>query len=265
MVAVQARGGAQLIENDALCPFVRQRVADRGRLGHCPALGQCQPHHVGLPRSSLTDQVGAPHARILNEATKRPFTRISDESTRSGPASTIVSMFESAASSQVMPLPAADDAGVVDAITLAGQDENAACARRLAWIGELYARRAPEDDDERTQWAIDGFENVVAEVSAALGISRGRAAAQLRYAIALRERLPRFAEVFATGVIDFRLMAAVVARTDLIEDSELLARLDAVLAKHAPKWMKLSQPKLIERIDLWVAKFDPAGVRVPNP
>ena len=83
MVSVPARGGAQLIENDALCPFVRQRVADRGRLGHCPALGQCQPHHLGLPRPPLTDQVGAPHARIFNEATNHHFARILDESTRS--------------------------------------------------------------------------------------------------------------------------------------------------------------------------------------
>jgi hypothetical protein len=29
------------------------------------------------------------------------------------------------------------------------------------------------------------------------------------------------------------------------------------------KWMKLSSPKLRDRVDLWVAKFDPAGVRVP--
>ena len=27
--------------------------------------------------------------------------------------------------------------------------------------------------------------------------------------------------------------------------------------------MKLSKPKLRDRIDLWVAKFDPAGVRIP--
>ena len=27
--------------------------------------------------------------------------------------------------------------------------------------------------------------------------------------------------------------------------------------------MKLSGPKLRDRVDLWVAKFDPAGVRVP--
>ena len=41
------------------------------------------------------------------------------------------------------------------------------------------------------------------------------------------------------------------------------ARLDAAFARHAAKWMKLSGPKLRDRLDLWVAKFDPAGVRVP--
>jgi hypothetical protein len=157
-----------------------------------------------------------------------------------------------------------DDAGVVDAITGAARGQNAMCARELAAIGELYARRAPGDDAERFNWAVDGHENVVAEVAAALGISRGRAGGRLRYAIALRERLPRLAEVFARGEIDFRLMAAVVHRTELVEDDELIAKLDAAVARHAPRWMRLSGPKVSERIDMWVAKFDPAGVRVPG-
>ncbi len=157
-----------------------------------------------------------------------------------------------------------DDAGVVDAITAAARAQNSDCARELAAIGELYARRAPADDAERFTWAVDGHENVVAEVAAALGISRGRAARRLRYAIALRERLPRVAEVFARGDIDFRLMAAVVFRTELVEECELITKLDAAVARHAPKWMRLSTPKLVERIDMWVARFDPAGLRVPG-
>ncbi len=156
------------------------------------------------------------------------------------------------------------DAGVVDAITAAARAQNAMCGRELAAIGELYARRAPEDDSDRLTWAIDGHENVVAEVAAALGISRGRARGRLRYAIALRERLPRIADVFAEGLIDFRLMAAVVLRTELVEDAELIAKLDAAIARHAPKWMRLSEPKLFERVDLWVLRFDPAGKRVPG-
>ena len=157
-----------------------------------------------------------------------------------------------------------DDAGVVNAIAAAARKQSAMCAQELAAIGELYARRAPEDDVDRLNWAIDGHENVVAEVAAALGISRGRARGRLRYAIALRERLPRVAELFARGLIDFRIMAAVVSRTELVEDAVLIAELDAAVARHAPKWMRLSEPKLFERIDMWVMRFDPAGRRVPG-
>ncbi|RAU98727.1 HNH endonuclease [Mycobacterium colombiense] len=156
------------------------------------------------------------------------------------------------------------DAEVVDVLSDAARSQNAQCARELAAIGELYARRAPADDADRFNWAVDGHENVVAEVAAALRISRGRAAGRLRYAIALRERLPRVAEVFARGDIDFRVMAALVYRSELIEDAELIARLDAAVARHARGWLRLSGPKLVERIDMWVARVDPAGLRVPG-
>jgi hypothetical protein len=146
----------------------------------------------------------------------------------------------------------------------AARAQNALCARELSAIGELYARRAPMNDAARQNWAIDGHENVVSEVSAALGISRGRARGRLRYAIALRERLPRIAEAFACGAIDFRMMAAVVHRTELVEDAKLIAKLDAVVARHAPNWTRLSEPKLYERIDMWVMRLDPAGTRVPR-
>ena len=177
-------------------------------------------------------------------------------------------MFDNGVSAQVAVAAAAfvgvDDAGVVDAITAAARNQSAMCAQELAAIGELYARRAPEDDTDRLNWAIDGHENVVAEVAAGLGISRGRARGRLRYAIALRERLPRVAELFGRGLIDFRVMAAVVSRTELIDDAELIAKLDAAIARHASGWMRLSEPKLFERIDWWVMRFDPAGTRVPG-
>jgi len=63
----------------------------------------------------------------------------------------------------------------VDAMGSAACAENAACGRRLMAIPELYARRAPEEDVDRINWAIDGHANVVAEISAALNISRDRA------------------------------------------------------------------------------------------
>src|SRR5262245_29548273 len=147
-----------------------------------------------------------------------------------------------------------DDAAVIDALGVAARQENAAAARRLAWMGELYARRAPDEDDERLMWAIDGYANVVAEISAALNISRGRASGQLEYAIALRERLPKVLAVFLTGVLDVRMITALVRRTRNVDD-EVIARLDGLLATHAPAWMRESGPKLEERIDMWVTKL----------
>jgi hypothetical protein len=157
-----------------------------------------------------------------------------------------------------------DDAGVVGSIGVAAGEENAACARRLEAMGELYARRAPEDETDRINWAIDGHENVVAEISAELHISRGRARGQLRYAIHLRDKLVEVARVFKTGAIDMRMVIAIVNRVALIQDRDLMVKLDVALARWAPKWMRLSGPKLDERIDWWVERLDPAGRRVPQ-
>ena len=68
--------------------------------------------------------------------------------------------------------------------------------------------------------------------------------------------------MFARGVIDFRLVSMIVARTDNVDDA-VMPQLDEAIARHAEKWMKLSKPKLRDRVDQWVAKLDPAGVRVP--
>jgi hypothetical protein len=85
---------------------------------------------------------------------------------------------------------------------------------------------------------------------------------QVHYARTLRDRLPYVAKVFAAGMIDFRMVSTIIARTENV-DAEVMERLDDALARHCTKWMKLSTPKLRDRIDLWVAKYDPAGVRVP--
>ena len=58
-------------------------------------------------------------------------------------------------------------------------------------------RMAQVTDDERTQWCIDNWEAVAAEIGAELGISRNRASAQMNYGVELLERLPRLGGVFA--------------------------------------------------------------------
>ena len=153
------------------------------------------------------------------------------------------------------------DGDLLDVMGEATRDESTAIAQRLAAVGVLYSRRERERA-ECKWWSVDATDAVAAEVSAVQNISHARAVGQVHFARTLRERLPRVAKVFATGVIDFRMVSTIIARTENVDD-DVMARLDEAVACHAEKWMKLSKPKLRDRVDLWVAKFDPAGVRVP--
>jgi len=153
------------------------------------------------------------------------------------------------------------DAELIEVIGEATRDESTAIAQRLLGVGKLYARRAVELA-EWNRWRIDATDEVAAEISAAQNISHARAVAQIRYGRTLCERLPAVAKVFLRGVIDFRVVQMIMARTENVDDA-VIAELDEAVARHAEKWMKLSVRKLRDRIDLWVAKVDPAGVRVP--
>ena len=96
--------------------------------------------------------------------------------------------------------------------------ENTACARRLAATADmLVARWAADGSAEREQWCLDNWDAVAAEVAAAQNVSQGVACHQLMVAMALRERLPRVAEVFATGAISYRLVRD-RARTRFVQD-----------------------------------------------
>ncbi len=96
-----------------------------------------------------------------------------------------------------------ESAALLDRSCAAARAENRAAAAQLDAIGDLFGyrlSRCAENED----WAIDTMEAVAAEVAAALWISQGLAASQLRYARALGERLPMVAEVFQAGEIDYR-------------------------------------------------------------
>ena len=156
----------------------------------------------------------------------------------------------------------ADPAECIDTMGVAARAESAAIAERLEAVWRLYSLRMAAEDPATRLWCIDGFEGVSAEVSAAQNISRSRAASQVRTAVSLYQRLPAVAAVFAKGDIDFRLVRMIINRTDNVED-DIIADLDAALASRVGKWMRLSTPKLQDRLDLWVADFDAAAVRVP--
>ncbi|MCV7378310.1 hypothetical protein BST11_20360 [Mycobacterium alsense] len=158
------------------------------------------------------------------------------------------------------PSATAASAALLERIAAAARAENRAAAAQLALIGELFAYRLSRCS-ETEGWAIDTMEAVAAEVGAALRISQGLAASRLRYARAMRERLPKVGEVFAAGDIDFRVFQLVVYRTDLIEDPDVLAAVDATLAAHVGRWPSLTRARLAAQVDRVVARVDRDGLR----
>lgn len=138
--------------------------------------------------------------------------------------------------------------------------ENRAAAEQLAAIGELFGYRLTRCA-ETESWAVDTEAAVGAEVAAELRISQGLAASKVRYARAMRERLPRVGGVFKAGDIDFRMFATVVYRTDLITDPEVLAAVDARLAANVARWPSMTPARLAAQVDKVVARADADAVR----
>ena len=139
--------------------------------------------------------------------------------------------------------------------------ENAAAARRLSAMADLLeAKLADADSAERDQWCLDNWDAVSAEVGAAQNVSPGVASNELLDAWALRTRLPRVAEVFATGAISYRLARSVVKRTRLIADRDARAKVDVEIAAQITAWGSLSVAKQEAEIDYWVDRFDPAAL-----
>ena len=124
------------------------------------------------------------------------------------------------------------DAELIDFMGEETREESAAIARRLAAVAELFVRRSGALAD--LEWCCaDGCDSVAA---------RGVGGPE-------HQPCPRA----GSG-------ASSAAPTTL--DEEVMPQLDETIARHVAKWMKLSGPKLRDRVDLWVAQFDPAGVRV---
>ncbi|WP_155927930.1 DUF222 domain-containing protein [Mycolicibacterium sp. CBMA 234] len=151
------------------------------------------------------------------------------------------------------------DASVVDAVTHFARVSAIADSRKFGAIADLVSLRIDNQGD-RQWWACDGWDAAVAEVGAALGIGRREASGLLSIAIALRDRLPKVAAVFAAGGVSARTVSTICWRTRLVEDADILALLDAALAGALTEWAGLSRKKIEKKVDGWVQKFDPAAV-----
>jgi hypothetical protein len=158
------------------------------------------------------------------------------------------------------PSTTAESVALADRICSSWRAENRAAAAQLAAIWDLFAYRLSRCS-ENEEWAVDTMEAVTAEVAATLRISQGLAASRLRYARALRERLPKVAEIFKAGDIDYRAFQTLVYRTDLIADPDVLAAVDAELAVKVVRWPSMSQGRLSGQVDKIVASADADAVR----
>ena len=67
--------------------------------------------------------------------------------------------------------------------------------------------------------------------------------------------------LLAEGAITVRVAAAVTWRCQLIEDPDLLARVDAKMAEAATRFGTLSEEKLTDAIDTRIERHDPDAVR----
>jgi hypothetical protein len=153
-----------------------------------------------------------------------------------------------------------ESAALVDRICSLSRAENRVAAAQLAAIGELFAYRLSRCSDTEA-WAVDTMEAVTAEVAAALRISQGLVGSRLRYARAMRERLPKVAEVFRAGDIDYRAFQTIVYRTDLITDRAVLAAVDAELAVKVARWPSMTRGRLAGQVDTIVVRADADAVR----
>ncbi|ORV65263.1 hypothetical protein AWC03_02620 [Mycobacterium europaeum] len=165
-------------------------------------------------------------------------------------------MFEYADASRSTP----ESAALLTRVREAGRAEARAAAERLVAVGDLLVLRC-RDSGERADWAADAWEAAAAQVGAALGCSLAMAHTYLRYAMAMRERLPEVGNAFRAGEIDYRSFQTVVYRTDLITDPDVMARVDARLAALLSRRPSLTRSGLSAAVDRVVALVDADAVR----
>ena len=162
---------------------------------------------------------------------------------------------------EVADLAALDDAALVDAAAGWARTENAACARKLAVMAELFTRRTGLPAGEREDWWVDPEAAVGAELGAAQDISTWMALAQAHRGVVLADRLPKIAALFEAGLISEMLVRAIEYRTLLVTDAEAIKQLDALLADQVIAWGPLSVRKTEHAIDAIVDQVDPAALR----
>jgi len=153
-----------------------------------------------------------------------------------------------------------ESAALLEHACAAARTEAQATARRLNAIADLMELRTRQYGD-RAEWVADLWDAMVAELAAALRVSRALASSYLSDAEVLRERLPKVGECLAAGDINFAMFRVIAHRTALITDQKALAAVDAQVALRAPRWPSLTRGNLAIRVDAIVAEVDRDAIR----
>ncbi|MGN7778570.1 DUF222 domain-containing protein, partial [Mycolicibacterium sp. 22603] len=139
--------------------------------------------------------------------------------------------------------------------------ERAAVAAKILAAGRFALTRMAELGHRCEDLIVDDWELVAAELGAELGISRGRACTLITQGRDLLTRLPAFAEVFAGGGVDLRILRIILHRCALLTDPDITTVIDTQLATAAPSWNALSDERVSELIDWMIVDVDPDAVR----
>jgi hypothetical protein len=152
-----------------------------------------------------------------------------------------------------------DKPALLAAIEQAAREEILAGAHKSAAIAALVNDHV-SFDGVRDEWVWDSWIETACELGAVLNTSHRRASAQMRIALALRDRLPRVAALHAQGRLSVRLIGQITWRTRLVHDPQLLALLDAAIAETAVRWEPLSDDRLTSALDAVIERYDPDAV-----
>ncbi len=153
---------------------------------------------------------------------------------------------------------------LVEAIDETHRAESRLAARRFAAIAELLHRRTTEaerEDGDPGYTLITGFQRTASEVAAAMNLSPMAAGITVSAADTLANRLPKVAELLATGDTNWRTVQLVISRTELVNDSRINAALDTKLADRISRWQCWSRRRIINAVDAAVRTLDPDAVR----
>ena len=162
---------------------------------------------------------------------------------------------------EIADLASLTDAALVDAAGGWARAENAAGARKLAVMAEIFARRTGLPARERELWWIDPDAAVAAELAAALNVSTGWRCIRPTAGPRCATGYPEWRRFSRPGWCQDLLVRTIVSRTYLVDDAEAIAAVDAALAERVVRWGALSVKKTEEAIDALIDEHDPGALR----